>query len=1675
MAVYAAAFAIGVTIALLGRVFYRPKFQNNSESEKPQNLQIPTSTRGIQIPLIYGKRKVAGNLIWYDNFQVHEHIEKQSVEAGKGGGGGAQDVSYTYYTYSVSFAFAICMTNDYGANLIKIYNGDKEIDWVGNPNIRFYDGTQTTPDPHISALTERPPVYKNVAYIVFENYNLGSNPAFPSLSFEVAHYPMWTPESRVLMPSALYNTGIYKHTYYRGTILYQFYEYPIRKIKDEIWQNIDFPHIHRETLQLYGYDNGVNYVGGKFKKLCRVSLGYYFSTLMMRIPTPAISYIGESFWEVQYGDIGDGVIKKDTLYIAPVALHKDLSKYEYVGDKYENLADNSNLSFACPIDNRGEQYGNVVLATAYGEIFVDDNHKVYCIDYANYNVGYLYDKAYNFIDITSQIAQYVNIEDIIEIGYYNGTFGRTLAFSTVNSELYVFVFNYDWSQIVRYKSFSGLNTVYDFCVGGEYLFYCLASEKKIRKAYLGDDNFSESIINTYNVKHFSKRFSNIFIGEDVTDTAPKSFAFLMSQSSGAIEVPTSLDYAYLTLDEVEDYFNSGNYITTDGYIANEKSTYSYYEGFYYNENDNFVEIWTDRDVYISRFRYFDTSSFYDPQKVYTYKKINFKYKYNNIEFFYLTSLSSVIPNGLGIIALAQSNLDNIVGVTTPQGAENIQDMLDFSKFNEGKIFWQHNSSWMPYYDADLKNSNLTLDFSTFFPSKYTSDKDYYIMHASQGEKISLYDLYASYCPVWRSDYIYREGLAYSWADYYLDGADLVFPDGQKLSDMISSLGHYNKNGFDIVNEKDFRLRIFGSGAILADSSDGHFIAYVYASTDDGKTYKLNLLVRESASDYESGLPFGSKKLYEALNTMFIVYWVARSPSSFYNSAYVEASSIYPNIVIVSIPSVIYSRSSYQLTDTFCDTLGNCVEATYNVDSVNVNTSISRFTIGGIPSTEKIIFLDGGWWSKYTGDGQNHMRFNMILALTDKDGVYVYYEKSKFNDSTLVNSYIEDSGGFINIVPSNFRPITAYMLYKNIVRYDYSTFYNPTVVIYGKDLNDNLEKYVLVEFDIFPDITTYTTSTPTMLSMHPAVNSQPEEHFLLDVRVKEGYFSMGQQPIVTPPSIFLDIYKNGVFGCGLQDDLLDADTIADAHKFCFDSNITVAPIYDKGIVFLDATQELNNVHFGYLQLNSDFSKIQYRQFKQESLVNDNIIDIDYDVIGEPEFSQNISEFYNRVKIKYTKQDDNYSVGVVMADDEFSFEENGIKDTTVNLPMIVDAEVAQKIANTYLSINKEPETKVSFKVSYKTFNKALVGNIVYLYDESNQIYMPIKITKITESEDEIEVEGLKFDFGGLENGTPPSYIIHQAPSLFEAPEKVEGAIICELPPYLSGEKVLVGMAIDKPDDNEGWAGVSVYESINDNEYFRTSTITFDGTFGSVIEVGSDYLIAIVNNDSQFMSYNSYDQYLVDDGTNLIFNNNSKKFMRFGKATLLEPKKWKFGWIIDDVYGFSTNRIVNCNVGDLLVFHKNLKIEEKSGTIIGKSVDFAFPSFNFAGDEQEITSAETIDNFIVEGYGVRPLPVENVLVNGSNFYQIDKTQPCVVSWISRNRFKRDADGLEDYDFVDFKVVVKDWLGNIVHTENTVQTSIALSELIYSSLDNHIYLEIIKRGSKYDSKMVSVKIKLV
>lgn len=140
------------------------------------SLHIMESREGASLPLLYGRMRVPGQLIWASRFRE----QNRKVSAGKGGPKQVQ------YSYTVSLAVALCAGEV--TRLGRVWANGAPLD-LGDLNWRFYPGSaDQMPDPLLQAVegTDQVPAYRDTAYIVLEDLPLGPfGNRLPQLSFEV--------------------------------------------------------------------------------------------------------------------------------------------------------------------------------------------------------------------------------------------------------------------------------------------------------------------------------------------------------------------------------------------------------------------------------------------------------------------------------------------------------------------------------------------------------------------------------------------------------------------------------------------------------------------------------------------------------------------------------------------------------------------------------------------------------------------------------------------------------------------------------------------------------------------------------------------------------------------------------------------------------------------------------------------------------------------------------------------------------------------------------------------------------------------------------------------------------------------------------------------------------------------------------------------------------------------------------------------------------------------------------------------------------------------------------------------------------------------------------------------------------------------------------------------------
>ena len=156
-----------------------------SNAAKPDftALEIQTSVSTLPIPIVYGRNKLAANVLWYANFRA---IPGQGGKGsgGKGGLFGGGGSSSNSYTYVADLIMGLC---EGPINSIGFVYKNQSIFTLLGLGLGNYDGTtpQTT-WPYLAALYPYNALaYQGTAYVWGAGYNLGDTASIGNHNFEV--------------------------------------------------------------------------------------------------------------------------------------------------------------------------------------------------------------------------------------------------------------------------------------------------------------------------------------------------------------------------------------------------------------------------------------------------------------------------------------------------------------------------------------------------------------------------------------------------------------------------------------------------------------------------------------------------------------------------------------------------------------------------------------------------------------------------------------------------------------------------------------------------------------------------------------------------------------------------------------------------------------------------------------------------------------------------------------------------------------------------------------------------------------------------------------------------------------------------------------------------------------------------------------------------------------------------------------------------------------------------------------------------------------------------------------------------------------------------------------------------------------------------------------------------
>lgn len=154
-----------------------------SAEERILSLQVQQSSQGLTLPVIYGRTRVAGNLIWYGDFVTIEN--KTTTQQGGKGGGGVKQVDIAY-TYEAAVMLALCEGEIQGVG--RIWRDKEKFDSLAQLRLTLMRGGDEQPLwTHLAQAKHANQAlnYSGTAYLCSPNYELTKSAQIYQHNFEV--------------------------------------------------------------------------------------------------------------------------------------------------------------------------------------------------------------------------------------------------------------------------------------------------------------------------------------------------------------------------------------------------------------------------------------------------------------------------------------------------------------------------------------------------------------------------------------------------------------------------------------------------------------------------------------------------------------------------------------------------------------------------------------------------------------------------------------------------------------------------------------------------------------------------------------------------------------------------------------------------------------------------------------------------------------------------------------------------------------------------------------------------------------------------------------------------------------------------------------------------------------------------------------------------------------------------------------------------------------------------------------------------------------------------------------------------------------------------------------------------------------------------------------------------
>ncbi|MDO4693661.1 MAG: phage tail protein [Eikenella sp.] len=155
----------------------------STSEQRILSLQVQQSSQGVTLPVVYGRTRVPGNLVWYGDFAAIEH--KTITRQGGKGGGGVRQVDIQY-TYEAAVMMALCEGEIKG--IVNVWRDKEKFAGLAPLRLNLASGSRNQPVwSHLQQEKHQAQAisYSDTAYVYSPNYELTKSAQIYNHNFEV--------------------------------------------------------------------------------------------------------------------------------------------------------------------------------------------------------------------------------------------------------------------------------------------------------------------------------------------------------------------------------------------------------------------------------------------------------------------------------------------------------------------------------------------------------------------------------------------------------------------------------------------------------------------------------------------------------------------------------------------------------------------------------------------------------------------------------------------------------------------------------------------------------------------------------------------------------------------------------------------------------------------------------------------------------------------------------------------------------------------------------------------------------------------------------------------------------------------------------------------------------------------------------------------------------------------------------------------------------------------------------------------------------------------------------------------------------------------------------------------------------------------------------------------------